>query len=263
MVHPLPLWRSTLVLGSFLAFRIPSEHCPMVATLLLLLLGLLIACGGNATGTPLTIGTTGATAVSPATGSNGGRDATATLPVGPTSTASNTASTPKTSASPTSPTPPDLVATIPSTSSEPPATPAETTQPTGAPLVIVGDTEFPVELALTPEQQVRGLSGRETLVPGTGMLFVYQRDGQYTFWMKEMHFPLDIVWIGPECQVVDLTLDAPQPEPGQTLDQLPRYSPSVPAQYVLEINAGESPAAGIESGDSVEFAGDLAGRYGC
>ncbi len=252
MVHPLPLCRSTLVRGSFLAFRIPSEHCPIVATLLLLLLGLLIACGGNATGTPLTVGTTGATAVSPAT-----------LSVGPTSPASNTASTPDKSASTTSPTPADTVATIPSTSAEPPATPAETAQPTGAPLVIVGETEFPVELALTPEQQAQGLSGRETLVPGTGMLFVYQRDEQYTFWMKEMRFPLDIVWIGAECQVVDLTLDAPQPEPGQTLDQLPRYSPSAPAQYVLEINAGESPAAGIEPGASVEFAGDLAGRYGC
>jgi uncharacterized membrane protein (UPF0127 family) len=127
----------------------------------------------------------------------------------------------------------------------------------------LGNSAFPVELALTVEQQIQGLSGREVLAPGTGMLFVYQRESRYTFWMKEMRFPLDIVWIGADCTVVDVTLDAPPPEPEQTLDQLPRYSPGDPAQYVLEINAGASAARGIGPGDPVEFAGDLAGRYGC
>ena len=127
----------------------------------------------------------------------------------------------------------------------------------------MGNAVFPVELALTVEQHVQGLSGREVLPPGTGMLFVYQRESRSNFWMKEMRFPLDIVWIGADCTVVDVTLDAPPPEPDQTLDQLPRYSPGDPAQYVLEINAGQFAAEGLRLGDPVEFAGDLAGRYGC
>ena len=116
---------------------------------------------------------------------------------------------------------------------------------------------------MTVEQQIQGLSGREVLAPGTGMLFVYQQESRYRFWMREMRFPLDIVWIGAGCAVVDLTLDAPPPETGQTLEQLPRFSPGDPVQYVLEINAGESASGGIGIGDPVEFAGDLAGRYGC
>ena len=139
----------------------------------------------------------------------------------------------------------------------------EPSPPVEGPVARVGNAAFPVELALTVEEQVQGLSGRENLPPGSGMLFVYEREKRYNFWMIEMRFPLDIVWIGAGCTVVDVTLNAPPPEPGQTPDQLPRYFPVDPAQYVLEINAGEYAASGIGHGDSVEFAGGLTGRYGC
>ena len=98
---------------------------------------------------------------------------------------------------------------------------------------------------------------------GTGMLFVFENEGVFTFWMKEMHFPLDIVWVGADCTVVDVTLGAPPPEEGQSLADLPRFSPGSPALYVLEINAGEFAEQGIEIGDLVEFVGDLEGLYGC
>jgi uncharacterized membrane protein (UPF0127 family) len=107
------------------------------------------------------------------------------------------------------------------------------------------------------------LSGRPSLAPGTGMLFIFETEGVYYFWMKDMRFPLDMVWISAGCVVVDITKDAPPPEPGQALAELARYSPSQPAQYVLEINAGEAEAADIHAGDPVEFGGSLAGAYGC
>ena len=87
------------------------------------------------------------------------------------------------------------------------------------------------------------------------MLFPYQQQSRYNFWMKDMHFPLDIVWIGADCRVVDVTLNALPPAPGQTLEELPLYSPKLPAQYVLEINAGEAQAKGIEAGSPVAFTG--------
>ena len=143
------------------------------------------------------------------------------------------------------------------------ALPTETPAPIQGPVVRIGDALFPVDLALTPEQRSQGLSGREVMAAETGMLFIFENEGTFSFWMKEMHFPLDIVWIGADCTVVDVTLGAPPPEEGQALADLPRFSPSSPALYVLELNAGEFAEQGIDPGDLVEFVGDLEGLHGC
>jgi uncharacterized membrane protein (UPF0127 family) len=95
------------------------------------------------------------------------------------------------------------------------------------------------------------------------MLFVFEQPGRFTFWMFEMQFPLDLVWISAGCAVVDLTQNAPPPQPGQSPGDLPRYQPAEPVQYVLEVNAGVIESAGIAVGDPVAFEGDLAGVYGC
>lgn len=137
------------------------------------------------------------------------------------------------------------------------------------PVVIVGGATFHVELAITQEQRTQGLSGRAGLAPRAGMLFVFDEEGRYSFWMKEMRFPLDLVWIGPStegCTVVDITHKAPPPAPGQDLAELPLYTPVAPARYVLEVNGGETEAVGIRVGDRVEFRGpsaEGAGLYGC
>ena len=95
------------------------------------------------------------------------------------------------------------------------------------------------------------------------MLFIFETDGNYTFWMKDMRFPLDLVWISAECLVAEVVANAPPPEPGQTPNELARYTPSVQARYVLEINAGEAKTAEIDPGDAVEFAGNSLATYGC
>ena len=233
-----------------MACRLQGEHRFLIVPWLSLLLGLVLACGGTATGAPTTPGetplaTTPSFSQTPGAAINQNKDSGATLPGVPGSLLESTPES------------------VPNPLAGPTATPDQSSQSISGPLVKVGDTDFLVELALTAEQQIQGLSGREVIGPGAGMLFVYEHESRYTFWMKEMRFPIDIVWIGADCKVVDVTLEAPPPEPGQSLDQLPRYSPDTPAQYVLEINAGESAAGGINPGDPVEFAGDLAGSYGC
>ena len=130
----------------------------------------------------------------------------------------------------------------------PDATPTPTT-------VTIGDASFAVELAVTQQQQAQGLSGRPGLAPGIGMLFIFESEGLYSFWMKDMRFPLDMVWISAEYAVVDITEDVPPPAPGQTTSDLPTYKPAELAQYVLEINAGEAESADIHIGDMVEFGG--------
>ena len=140
-------------------------------------------------------------------------------------------------------------------------------QAINGPVVRIGSGEVfaycPVELALTADEQIQGLSGRLVLEADTGMLFVYEMQRKYSFWMPDMHFPLDIVWIGSDCTVADVTLNALPPEPGQASQDLLLYSPKTPVQYVLEINAGEAEAKGIKAGVGVEFLGGLAEKYGC
>jgi hypothetical protein len=111
-------------------------------------------------------------------------------------------------------------------------------------VVKVGDVDIPVELALDP---VKGLSGRGSMNPGTGMLFsmLNARD----FWMKDMKFPLDIVWINDKHEVVDITENLPVP----TSSFMPLYSPRRLSTYALEINGGEAKALGINIGDAVEI----------
>ncbi len=95
------------------------------------------------------------------------------------------------------------------------------------------------------------------------MLFVYGEPTLLSFWMSGMLFPLDFVWIGPECTVVHITADVPIPPPGAALGGLPTYSPSSPASYNLEIGAGEAARAGLALGDPVRFVGIAAEGADC
>lgn len=176
----------------------------------------------------------------------------------PTDTPEPPMNTPTPVATPTAEVPTPVSTDTPST--ETPATP-ETGD--SQPRVTIGDASFLVEVADTPASQQQGLSGRESLAEGTGMLFVFDKERPLTFWMKEMNFPLDMVWIDASCTVVDISRDVPIPEPGQTLADLPTYGPETPAMYVLEINAGASADAGFGPGDSAAFTGGLEGKYGC
>ena len=129
--------------------------------------------------------------------------------------------------------------------------------------VRIGSLEFVVEVAADSDTQIKGLSGRESLDAGTGMLFVFENEKRFRFWMRGMEISLDMIWINSECRVVDVSENVPPPERDTPLKDLPRYSPESPAKYVLEINGGESSDRGLLIGDHVEFVGELAGIYGC
>ncbi len=118
--------------------------------------------------------------------------------------------------------------------------------------VEVGGTSFLVEVADTPSARQQGLSGRESLGAECGMWFVFAQPQVATFWMKEMQFPLDIVWVTDELQIAGVAADVPAP--GTPNSALPRYSSGIPVRYVLEINAGMAAELGIEPGDAVVVA---------
>jgi uncharacterized membrane protein (UPF0127 family) len=116
--------------------------------------------------------------------------------------------------------------------------------------VTAKNTTLVVDLALTTDQQSRGLSGREKMSDNQGMLFVMQSPGRYGFWMKEMKFPLDIFWLDTKGKAVYLKQNL---QPCLTILNCPTYSPDTDSLYVLETVAGFSQRHDITKGTQFNF----------
>ncbi len=117
--------------------------------------------------------------------------------------------------------------------------------PTGT-VAIAARVNLTVELARTPDEQIRGLSGRPSLKPGHGMLFVYARPQPVSIWMKDMRFPLDILWIRAG-RIVKIEKHAPPLRPGG-----PERIYTATADLVLEVPAGFADRERIHVGEVVE-----------
>jgi len=111
-----------------------------------------------------------------------------------------------------------------------------------------GPVVVEVEVARTPEEQQRGLMFRTELKPDAGMLFVYQRDGDHSFWMKNTYIPLDMIFITADGRVAGVVENA---EPLTTTSR----QVGTPSRYVLEVNAGFFRRHGIQPGSPVSFRG--------
>ncbi len=124
--------------------------------------------------------------------------------------------------------------------------------PSGNTVTINGHS-WNVELAMTNAERAQGLSGRQGLGERNGMLFVYPSPHVLQFWMKDCYFPLDIAFIGADRKIVAIETMACEPDrAGRTI-----YSSRVPAQWALEIGAGQFSRLGIKAGDRVEFSGGI------
>lgn len=99
-----------------------------------------------------------------------------------------------------------------------------------------GKACFDVEIAATDAARTRGLMFRHGLKDGTGMLFVFDEEGGFSFWMKNMRFPIDMLWLDRNMRLVDIKANVP----ACTVDPCPVYTPSHVALYVLELPAGDA-----------------------
>ena len=117
--------------------------------------------------------------------------------------------------------------------------------------VTIGTHDVAVEIADTDAARAQGLSGREGLQDGHGMLFVFGAPGRYGFWMKDMKFTIDIIWILGD-RVAGIA-EHIAPEPGKSIFTLTNYYPPETADKVLELGAGAARANGIAVGDKVRF----------
>jgi uncharacterized membrane protein (UPF0127 family) len=112
---------------------------------------------------------------------------------------------------------------------------------------IAGRTTVTVELARTPQEKGRGLSNRSGLAEGNGMAFVYEVPQSIGIWMKDMRFPLDILW-ARDGRIVKIERGAPPLRPGDA----ERVYTAI-GDLVLEVPAGFVDRAGIRLGDSVKL----------
>lgn len=116
----------------------------------------------------------------------------------------------------------------------------------------VGDATLQVLVADTYEHDVKGWSGRTSMGRYQGMLFYFPTRDQHTMVMRDMEFPLDIVWID-NGMVVDIATNL-QPEKGRTEAELTPYQARAPSTHVLEIGAGKAVEYGLHIGDRVVVA---------
>lgn len=114
--------------------------------------------------------------------------------------------------------------------------------------VTVRNTTFIVDVAIQAKEKEIGLGYRNSLAADHGMLFVYDHKEVFPFWMKNMRFPIDILWIEDRI-IVDITKDVPPP--ASPAEQLPLYHPRVPVDKVLELPAGTADRVGIIIGDKI------------
>jgi uncharacterized protein len=109
---------------------------------------------------------------------------------------------------------------------------------------------FDVEIADDDSERQRGLMFRESLDSDIGMLFVFDSDGVYPFWMKNTLVPLDIIWLSSDGEVVFISdKSAPCPSDGEC----PSINPNAEARYVLEIGGGRAREIGLEVGDKLDL----------
>ncbi|MFH1608958.1 MAG: DUF192 domain-containing protein [Patescibacteria group bacterium] len=104
-----------------------------------------------------------------------------------------------------------------------------------------------VDVVSTPELLEKGLSGRENLEENEGMLFVFPNNGLYSFWMKDMNFAIDIIWLDESKKIIFIKKNVfPDTYPETFL-------PEKKSKYVLEVIAGFAEKNNLEEGNFVEF----------
>lgn len=105
------------------------------------------------------------------------------------------------------------------------------------------------ELAVTDEERSRGLMFRDQVLPGQGMLFVFEEEGLHSFWMKNTLVPLDMLWLGRDRRIISIAKNVPP----CAAEPCPTYGPETPALFVLELKAGQADVFGLKLRDRLEF----------
>ena len=118
--------------------------------------------------------------------------------------------------------------------------------------IAINEQKIKLDIADTAEKKEIGLSNKENIPNDRGMLFTFDKPDYYSFWMKNMKFPIDIIFIRDGAIVTIFENVNP---PASSEQNAPIYQPKSPADTVLEINAGLSSKYGFGEGDKVKIEG--------
>jgi uncharacterized membrane protein (UPF0127 family) len=122
----------------------------------------------------------------------------------------------------------------------------------GAVITMPNGTMLSVEVADTPASRELGLSGRKSISDDDGLLFVFDRPGRYGFWMKDMKFPIDMVWINKDGVVVYAEREI-GPDTYFNYNPPKTFINGPEALYVLEVASGQSEKLGLYLGSKVKI----------
>ena len=104
-----------------------------------------------------------------------------------------------------------------------------------------------VEIVSSPEDTAKGLSGRKSLENDKGMLFDFGDYGARTFWMKDMNFPIDILWIDQDYKIIGIKKSIATSTYPET------FGSEYYSRYILELSSGFSDKNNIKIGDKIIF----------
>lgn len=118
--------------------------------------------------------------------------------------------------------------------------------------ISINGHRFTVEIPRDSAAFEKGLGGRPCILPSEAMLFPFNKPGQYRFWMKDMKFPIDILWINSAHKVAAQEIDV---QPSTYNSKAPFFinDKNHPASYVLEMKANLSKQLRIDLGTKVDF----------
>lgn len=113
--------------------------------------------------------------------------------------------------------------------------------------IYIKNIKLSVDIADEPHEQTQGLSGKEYMAENEGMIFIFPESIIPAFWMKDMRFALDIIWIDAKNTIIGI-------EKNVLPETFPKiFSPPSPVKYVLEVNAGWSSNNKVNSGDKLKL----------
>jgi uncharacterized protein len=111
----------------------------------------------------------------------------------------------------------------------------------------IGGEDFNTEIADTADLQTLGLSYRKSISKNSAMLFVFADSGVYSFWMKDMNFPIDIIWLDSDKTITYIEKNLSPSTYPQT------FGPTTPSKYVLEVAPGTADRLGVHVGNKLFF----------
>jgi uncharacterized membrane protein (UPF0127 family) len=118
--------------------------------------------------------------------------------------------------------------------------------------VIINKIEYNLDVAKTDQERSRGLAKFDSIKNNEGMLFIFDVPGRYSFYMKDMKFNIDIIFLDQSKKVVDMYKNVKFQDYKNPYDY-ENYKPNFSSKYTIELKEGEIEKTGLKIGDLIDF----------